>query len=161
MQSKTTWVLACDASRARLYREENSGKAYSLIESFEHPESRKRVVDLVAGEQGRKPVGVSMGEGGVRVPQGGGHGRPGAAPETDPKEVEAQKFARELATALEQHLFAHAFDALVLAAPPHFLGLVKATLSDQVAKRVRATVCKDLAQVEPRDLGQHLKAAKR
>ena len=141
-----TWLLVCDASRAHLLEEKEENQ-FSHLESFEHAESRAKVRDLMADQNGRKPDG--------KVGGSSGH-RPGAAPDTDPKEVEAQKFARELAQRLEKGLDDHAYDALILAAPPHFLGLLRGELGDQVSKRVEASIDKDYVSLETRELGKRI-----
>ena len=156
-----TWILVCDASRAHFYREDAKGR-YTPLESLDHVDSRARRQDLMADAPGRKPNGNPGGVSGGGGPgaNGGGTymGRPGAAPDTDPKEVEAQKFARELAGRLEQALNQHDYDALVLVAPPQFLGLLKSTVSTQVAKHVVDTVDKDLSWLEAPQLKERLKA---
>ena len=156
MTRKKTWVLVCDASRARILNEEPNGRGYTMVEAFEHAESRAKVRDLVADENGRKPAGPSVGNNGPRNISG----RPGAEPDTDPKEVEAQKFARELAAALEKGLNDHAYDTLTIVAPPHFLGLMRGTLNDQVVKRLTLTIDKDFSSLPPRDLEERLRSAK-
>jgi len=157
---KTTWILICDASRARLLREEPKG-GYVQVDDFEHVESRAHARDLMADAQGRKPNGTSGGMGLVSAPgMGTGTtylGRPGAAPDTDPKEVEAQKFARMLADRLEKSLNEHEFESLVVVAPPQFLGLIKSTVSVQVSKRIEETIDKDFSWLEPRDLEARLR----
>lgn len=152
--TRNTWILVCDASRARLFREAPKHKGLELIQELDHAESRAHVRDLMADANGRKPVGP--------VParstngQGGAYGRPGAEPDTDAKEVEAQKFARELSSVLERGLFDHAYDRLVLVAPPHFLGTLRQTVSTQVQKRLEITIDKDLTQIPPKDLESRL-----
>lgn len=155
-----TWILVCDASRAHFYREETKGR-FTALESLEHADSRARRQDLMADAPGRKPNGnpggVANGTGSGGTGGGTYMGRPGAAPDTDPKEVEAQKFARELAERLEQGLNQHDFDGVVLVAPPQFLGLLKSTLSTQVAKHVVDTVDKDLSWLEGPQLKERLR----
>lgn len=154
-EPKGTWILVCDASRGRLYREEPRGRGFTLLESFSHEESRARVRDLMADAQGRKPNGTS---GGMGNGSGGTYlGRPGAAPDTDPKTVEAQKFARELAEALERGLNDHAYEALVLVAPPQFLGMLRGAVNAQVEKRIQMTVDKDLSWLDPHPLEERLR----
>jgi protein required for attachment to host cells len=152
--TNSTWILVCDASRARLLEEKTKGNGFSVLESFEHPESRARVRDLMADAAGRKPVGP------VPAGRNGGpsaaYGRPGAAPDTDPKEVEAVKFARELAGVLEKGLNDHAYQHLVIVAPPHFLGTMKGTVSTQVEKHLEVTIDKDFAGLELPELTKHL-----
>lgn len=159
MRRTTTWCLVCDASRAHLFRVGPPAGPFELLSSHDHPGSRAKVGDLVSDAQGRKPVGGSRGDGAGSRP-GGFHGRPGAEPDTDPKEVEAQHFARDLAALLDKGLADHAYEALVLVAPPHFLGLIKATLSDQVAKRVEATIDKDFAALAPREIERRVRHAR-
>jgi protein required for attachment to host cells len=158
MAPKTTWILVGDASRAYVFEERPSGRS-SLVASFEHPDSRAHVVDLVSDAQGRMPVGGRRGSG-VRGHAGSFEGRPGAEPDTDPKEVEAQRFAHELAEMLQKRLDDHAYEALVLAAPPHFLGLLREAVGAQVDKRIEATLDKDLAGLPPREIEERLREAR-
>jgi protein required for attachment to host cells len=148
----------CNASTAHLFRADPPAGHYELIRSFEHPEGHARAADLVTDVPGRKPVGGSRGEGaGSR--QGGFHGRPGAEPDTGPREVEARKFARTLAAVLDHALDEHAYEALWLVAPPRFLGLVKAELGDQAQKRLDQTMDKDLAWLDPREIVRRMRKA--
>jgi protein required for attachment to host cells len=141
---KGTWILVADASRARLFREQR-GKCI-MIGEFEHPESRASVRELVSDANGRKP--------------GAGYGhRPGAEPHTDPKDVEAEKFAHRLAESLERGLHVHAFEQLVLIAPPRFMGELKGRLSDQVQKRLLKTIKKNLTALEPREIAARIAQA--
>jgi protein required for attachment to host cells len=150
------WLI-CNASRAHLFREGPRAGRFERVASFEHPEGRSHVVDLVADAQGRKPVGGSRGAGAGSRP-GGFHGRPGAESDTAPKEVEAQKFARELAAALEKERHANPDELLGLVAPPHFLGLVRAALGERRARRIEVSIDKDLAALTPREIERRLRA---
>ncbi|XXX73042.1 host attachment protein [Sorangium sp. So ce134] len=155
--ARKTWILVSDASRAQLYREEPAGKGFTLLESYNHDESRARVRDLMADAHGRKPNGTPGGNGNISGGGGTYLGRPGAAPDTDPKEVEKQKFAQELAEVLEKGLNEHAYDALVLIAPPHFLGLLRSTVSKQVSNRIETSVDKDLSWLDEPRLTERLR----
>ncbi|MCC6553023.1 MAG: host attachment protein [Polyangiaceae bacterium] len=156
-----TWILVCDASRAHLFLEEPRKRSYTLLESFSHEESRARVRDLMADAQGRKPSGNTSGIAHGGAPGGATNGnylgRPGAAPDTDPKHVEAQKFVRELADALERGLHDHSYDSLVLIAPPQFLGLLRGAVSAQVEKRIEGTVDKNFSWLEQNALVARLR----
>lgn len=156
--ARKTWILVSDASRAQLYREEPAGKGFTLLESYNHDESRARVRDLMADAYGRKPNGTSGGNGGLGAGAGGQYfGRPGAAPDTDPKEIEKQKFAQELAEVLEKGLNEHAYETLVLIAPPHFLGLLRGTVSKQVSNHIETSVDKDLSWLDGPRLTERLR----
>jgi protein required for attachment to host cells len=159
LMTQSTWILVCDASRARLLLERRRGRDISLVESFEHADSRAHVRDLMADAQGRKPVGPVPA---ARVAgQGGAHGRPGAEPDTDAKEVEAQKFARELAEVLDKGRSDHAYERLIIAAPPRFLGMLRGALDAQVAKLVETTIDKDFAGFDLPELIERLKDCRR
>ena len=149
-----TYVLIADASRARLFQQ--AAQHYALLESFDHQASRARSRDLVADANGRKASGPSVGNSYGARSVSHGVGRPGVAPDSEAKEVEAETFAHELATALEVKLRDQE-DRLVLAAPPHVLGLLKKTLSASVVKRVELTVDKDLTKVEGRELDDRMR----
>jgi protein required for attachment to host cells len=157
MDRTTTWCLVCDASRAHLFRETTPRRTFEPIESFEHPESRLKVRELMTDAPGRKPVGGSRGNSQGTRP-GGFHGRPVAEPDTDPKLVEAQKFARDLVATLEKGFDDHAYDALVIVAPPHFLGMLRAMLSDRVVRKIAGTIDKDFAALDAREIERRVKA---
>lgn len=146
-KSENTFVLVADASRARLFRREESG-ALALLEEAEHPESRAHNRDLGADKPGRAFTGVGVSK-----------GRSALEPRTEPQEVEAEKFARELGDRLAQAFDAHAFDELIVAAPPKFLGLLRETLAthkDHVDRRVKMWVEKDYTELDARDVAERL-----
>lgn len=156
MPERTMWILVCDASRARLFSSDGGPRpTFALAESFEHPSSREHTRDLTTDAFGRKPVG---GKSGVNGRPGGFYGRPGAQPDTMPKEVEAQRFARSLAETLEKGIDAHRYESLVIAAPPHFLGLLRETICEKVRRRITQTIDKDLSLHTARDIEQRLRA---
>jgi protein required for attachment to host cells len=155
---RTRWILVADASRATLFREPEHAKHYALIGTYDHEASRAHVRDLVSDAFGRKPGGMSAA---VHVGSitNAVHGRPGAAPTTDAKQVESDKFARELCDVLSQGLDQHAYDGLVLVAPPRFLGQLRSTMSHEVAKHVEASIDKDLSKLTPREAELRMREA--
>lgn len=146
---RRTFVLVADASRARLYQGTEGSPKLSLIEEFEHPESRAKAKDLMADKPGR-----TFSSGGMTEARSAKEYR------TDPKEVEAEKFARELSHRLATLWEAHTFEDLVIAAPPKFLGLLRASLAthhDHVSNRVVAWHEKDFTGVtDVRELSERL-----
>ena len=151
------WIVVCDASRARVFKEHGRTGAYELVREIEHPESRAHVRDLVSDAEGRKPVGMPLGGsyGGRSVSLG--YGRIGAAPRSDPKEVEAAKFARELRAVLERGLYDHSYETLILVAPPTFLGLLQSAFGDGLSRRVEARIGKDLTKMTDRELRERVR----
>lgn len=143
------WVLVANASEASLYVDDARGDLH-LVRRHEHPQSREKNIDLTTDINGRKP-------GGGR----GADGRPGAEPQTQPKEVEHQRFARLLATDLERGRVDHAYAKLVLCAPPHFLGLLRNSLDKQTLGQVECSLDKDLTHLDERHVAQAVQSALR
>ncbi len=79
-----------------------------------------------------------------------------SAPSADPKDVSADKFAHELSTLLTLHVQTHADASLVLVAAPHFLGVLRNTLSAQVSKHVGRSIDKDLTSLDAAHLATRL-----
>lgn len=138
------WVLVADASRARIFSVPENNKPWVLEKEFEHPDSRAKATDLTTDVPGR--VKQSFGSG----------SRPAMEDPTDPKEVAAQAFARILAEAVEQGLHQNKFERLTLVAPPHFLGLLRGSVPEQVSKRVHQSFNKDYTSLPARDLPEHI-----
>jgi protein required for attachment to host cells len=152
----STWVLVCDASRARLLREENQEirtsagirrMPFVMMEEFAHPESRAKNRNLVSDRMGRTKPSMGTGE-------------PYAAKvfRTEPKLVEAQRFARELAERLSHGRDENAFNKLVIAAPPQFLGILRSTLEERIKNCVTDWIEKDYTQLDDWTLAERLEA---
>jgi len=73
---KATWVLVCDASRARVFAFEKSEQPWAIVEDIINPAGRARVRDLVEDKAGRAG--------------------PGMEPRRDPRELR-ERLAGELA----------------------------------------------------------------
>lgn len=141
----TTWILVTDSAKARLFTRD--GKQTKAIGDFVHPASRQHPGHYLSEAEGRRGTG------------GTGTGdRPGLSASTNPKETEAEVFAREHAHRLKHGLDAHLYDDLVLVAPPHFLGLLRKVLDPQVARRITVAVDSDFAELDTQDLMGRLKA---
>lgn len=128
-----TWFLVADSAHARLFEEE--GPRFDEIEGYVHPAAARRPGELLTGPAGRRGPSSRTGIG-----EGSRPGLPGARP---PQEVEAARFARALAARLKEGFRTRRYRELVLAAPPRFLGLLRASLDPQVARLVVAAEAKD------------------
>ena len=146
MRETRTWILLCEASRARLFTNDSHGRL-TEHSAYAHPGSRVHGHDMVSDRPGR------------RAEAPGHHG--GLSPDAEPREVEAQRFALGLDALLKQGLNRHAYDELVLAAPPHFLGLLRNALDGQVAARIVATFDKNFIALQPRELETRIYAMAR
>ncbi|HEV8378548.1 MAG TPA: host attachment protein, partial [Tepidisphaeraceae bacterium] len=77
-------------------------------------------------------------------------------PRTTHKELQAIEFARVLDDYLRHAAQQEKFDSLVLVAPPHFLGLLRAELNPALASLISTTVPKDLLYMDQATIRQHL-----
>jgi len=137
-----TWIVLADAASARLFQPAGPRGNWALVAELQHPESRARDSDLVTDRPGR-------------VKQSKGYRSAMESP-TPPKKVEIRKFARQLAKALEDGLQKKAYERIILAAPPAFLGLLRSELSDRVRGRIAALVEKDYLHLDQRQARERL-----
>jgi protein required for attachment to host cells len=140
-----TWILVSDTSRAVLFSAEKREDDWSLVKSFEHPEGR----ELSSEIRPSSPPG--------RMQKSKGSGaRSAVEPHTWPKEADAERFAKLLASYLDEAAGKGEFASLVLAAPPHFLGILHGTLAHQTVKHLQATVHNDLVNFDAAEIRQRL-----
>ena len=69
-----------------------------------------------------------------------------------------QKFARQVAKALEDGLLKKAYERLILVAPSAFLGVLRSELGDRVRGRIAAVVDKDYLHLDQRQARERLEA---
>ncbi len=132
-----TWILVSDVSRAVLFSAEKRDDDWSLVTHFEHPEGRELSSEIrPSSPPGRMQKNKASGA------------RSSMEPHTWPKEADAERFAKVLASYLDEGAAKGQFTDLVLVASPHFLGMVHNTLGKQTAKHLRATVHHDLVMLD-------------
>lgn len=141
-----TWILVTDTASGRLFSTELPEDMWTLVQAFQHPESREPARD----SRTTAPYG--------RTHQGAGHGGVQSAfePHTSPLEIEHGHFAAELGKFLEKARVENKFDELVLVAAPHFLGQLKNALPAQTLKRLKTTIDKDLNQLKPAEIRERV-----
>ena len=110
------WFLVANASCASLYNSNNlRTHGLSLIKDFSHPDSRKKVAELVSSRsgsfRGRSSVGSNA-----------------AYETTNPKDVEAQVFAQELCKELKE-VCTDNTETLYIITTAHFYGLLEKHLN--------------------------------
>jgi protein required for attachment to host cells len=147
-QVMTTWILVADACGARLFMSFDQVRSIHLIQRFTHADSRAMESELVSDKQGSAR---SMVYPGARTMQ----------PHMAQKELEAMHFAQRLNHHLHDAAHHNKFDALVLVAPPHFLGLLRAELSPTLTRLVTTSLAKDLIYMDEKTIQEHLAKAVR
>ena len=143
MKRITTWILVADAAQGRLFRNDGPGRGIALVSDAVLRGRNLPGREIMSDRPGRTFDSV-------------GQGRHAMVPRTDPREVEKQRFAHQLAAMLDDGLKRGSFDRLVLVAPPKALGQLRDELSKSVRARVSAELAKDLTHLPAQELRKHL-----
>lgn len=139
----TTWVVVADSSRGRIYVQDQPNTELRETEDLIHPRSRLHGGDLVSDRPSSDGGAV-------------GQGRHVIDARTQPKEHEAETFAKEIAKHLERARLERKYQRLVLIAPPAFLGKLRENLDNKVLDLVVGQVDKNLVMHPVEELRQHL-----
>lgn len=134
-----TLILIADAARARLFATRRQAP-WQLLQSFDHPAGAARAGELISDRPGRVQQSVADGR------------RSAADPKHSIHEVETEAFARGLAEALDSAVAARHPRAVVLVAPPRFLGRLRETISRPVRALVGASLGQDLTGLPEHEL---------
>jgi protein required for attachment to host cells len=148
-----TWIVAADASRARVLQV--AGRAHQLteIEDLMNPAGRAEDKELVTDATPR-----FSGHGGVGKPGGRATSGPGSdREEPSAHEHETELFAKRVGEYLDQARNAHRYDKLYLVAPPKFLGMLRRKLNKEVEKLVVDQLDKDLSWFDAREIERYVK----
>jgi len=129
----STWILVANATTAKLYSRKTLDQEPTVIRELVHPESRMKNAELSSDRAGHM--------------QSSGNGHGARQPRSEPKQNEAEHFARELAQLLLRGRTAGECGNIVLVAPAAFLGLINAALDGPTARLVSAHFEKDYTQV--------------
>ena len=129
------WVLVANGSEARLFEMDAHANNISLLDTIDHPESRKKGSELSSDRPGH-----FQGEN-----TGATHGAFNEP--VDPKSYELERFAMQLSALLEEGRLKNRYKEVVLVASPHFHGQLNKHLHKQVKKMVSHHIEKDYTQV--------------
>lgn len=130
-QSGTTWIVVANQELMRVYAREAKHGDLSEVRRLEHPRGQRAGRDLATDRPGR-------------TFDSAGPGRHAMEPPTDPKEVEANRFAKIIANEIEDGRKQDRYSGLVLVAGPGFLGRLRQELSAATVKLVEREVDKNL-----------------
>ena len=94
------WIVIANEAKARIFAADALFDEVEEINDLVHPEGRWRDADLKSDRSGRFAAGASG-------------GRTAADPQTDPRDVEATRFARTVADLLRKGLLENRFERIV------------------------------------------------
>lgn len=137
----TTWIVAADASRARVLQVAGRERL-DEVENLLNPEGRLHNREINSDAKGRFA----------------GPDRPGGHSSDDEEhtvEHANEVFAKRVGDYLDKARIEHRFDQLVLVAPPKFLGALRKELDKEVEKLVADELPKDLAWFSERELERY------
>lgn len=141
---RKTWFLVADAARAQIFEcEAPGGRIHPVNAHIYAAPTRNR-----SRSAGTDRPGVGR----DRM----GFGRHALQPEMDWQTHEKTMFAKRLGHTLRSAAEAHAFDDLVLVAPPWMLGRLRTALDNDVRRHVRDEIAKDLTHLSPHLIAQRL-----
>ncbi|MGH8807804.1 MAG: host attachment protein [Noviherbaspirillum sp.] len=142
---RTTWILAADSSRARIFEVHGLRDHLREIEDFANPAGRRGELDLTSDSRGR-----FYGRGGSSQANTG-------EPSVDPVEHETELFSKQVSEYLDKARNEHRFDTLCLIAYPKFLGMMRQNLSKEVQKLVKDEVPKDISGLDAREIEDYFR----
>lgn len=142
MANQATWIVVANSSHAKIFRLSKFPKIEELT-SMDHPEGRLHSQDLEGRKQGR-------------TFQSFGTTRHAYQPETEPKDVEAEKFARTLCHYICEAHQKGEFSRLYIMASPYFLGVLRQNIKPATQKAIVAELAKDMTERSISEIEQHL-----
>lgn len=137
------WVITADSEYARFLEADRSSGPLKELKTMVCASARQHEQDLVSDRPGRSKGSA-------------GGGRHTMDPSDNAKHVQAEKFAREIAHAIDEGLDGQAFSKLVLVAPPAFLGLLRSAISNRAKKAVSCELDKNIVRSELDEIREHL-----
>ncbi len=143
MPLRPTWFVIADAARAEALIKRRGETGYDTVRTWENPDAHRRDAELGEDRPGR--AFDSLG------PQ-----RSAMEPRETPKEAAKKDFARELVAELEAAIASGEAEAVVLVAPPKFLGELRALMPASLAAKVREEVAKDYTRLPRAELFERL-----
>lgn len=138
-----TWVVVADSSRARFFSLVSRIEPMQEMEDLTHAEGRMHDQEETSDRRGG--IAGSQGQGGHSF----------EAP-TDIKRHDAEVFARQIATKLEQGRTNQSYENLVLVAPPAFLGALRSALNPHLETLVANSLDKNLVTESERVIREHI-----
>ena len=137
------WVVIANTNTYRIFNYDKNHAKLSLLKEISHPEMRLKASDtLTTDRPGHYQISESA--------------RGAYSPHMDAKEVEIDNFSREIAEELDKGRKIHAYEKLIIIAPPHMHGLLNHHFNKHVKDLVVNSIQKDLHHLSNHELVEFL-----
>jgi protein required for attachment to host cells len=145
----TTWILAADSARARIFERASRDTQCREIEDFLNPEGRAQNREINADADGRYY----------------GHGAQyrafAAGQKVTPVEHKTELFSKEVGRYLDKARAQRRYDRLYVIAPPEFLGLMRQNMTKEVQRLVADEINKDLSTADVAEIERCIEERRR
>ncbi len=141
----TTWIVAANSSRARIFEVRGAQDHLREIEDFVNPAGRAGDAEMRTDDLGRFHG------------RGEQHQASTGEPNTEPVEHATELFSKQVSEFLDQARVEHRYDKLCLIAFPKFLGMMRQNLSKEVRKLVKDEVSKDISWQDTREIEDYVR----
>lgn len=132
------WFVAANTNSCRIFVLNKKDKTLTLVDDLLHPESKLKSSDITSDRPGHYATFSG--------------GRGAYVQREDPKEIEIDVFAREIAKALDQGRRKEEYQHLILAAQPHMNGLIQKHLDVHVKECITHYLNKDYTHLKNHEL---------
>ena len=139
-----TWVVTADSAKADFFEVDRIGGDFRPIVSLIHEEGKKKSQELTSDRPGRAFDSAGLGRHAMSSP-------------VNPREHEAEVFAREVGEALELGRTKGSFERLIVLAPPDFLGKLRKTITPAANRLVVESIPKCVVGLGPDEIRKRIK----
>ena len=140
-----TWLVNADSTSAKIYKIVHIGGEFLEIKQVLRPESQMKSSDLAGDRPGRSFDSAAA-------------GRDTMVPHADPKDHEADVFAREVCRFIDHGRATKSFERLVVVAPPDFLGRLRSAISSATNKPVAESLAKNMVGCGEQEIRSRLES---
>jgi protein required for attachment to host cells len=143
MNHPRTWYVVADGGRARVVQKRAGQEAFETSWEIVASDIHHRTHDLGTERPGRSRESATSAHHAVQ-------------PRADLHRANKQNFVLDVAAMLNEANQRNEFDCLVLVAPAHPLGDLRAALDASTERKITGELQKDLTKVPNADLAEHL-----
>lgn len=134
------WIVAANTNHCSIYTYQKNG--LDLVKEMDHPENKMANRDLVTDKPGRYQSGTNQGA---------------YTSATEPDDVNVEKFAREIATELDNAKNQNKYNELIVVMPAQMEGLVSKHLNKNVKELIALTLHKNMMHLNDNELLNYVK----